>query len=177
LHAGDVAASSTCEMIFEFIKALDEKVIISKDCADCLYTGIMTDTGSFKYSSTTSKTHQVVANLIDQGARNTYIHGKLFDTNTYERMRLLGFCLSEKLTILNEYHTAFIALTAQELESFNYNNQTVMLAPASGFYSTPGAGEDEVRIAYVLNLDDLKNAMDCLEEALNKYPGSTKSKK
>jgi len=63
------------------------------------------------------------------------------------------------------------------LESFNYNNQTVMLAPASGFYSTPGAGEDEVRIAYVLNLDDLKNAMDCLEEALNKYPGSTKSKK
>ncbi len=63
------------------------------------------------------------------------------------------------------------------LESFNYNNQTVMLAPASGFYSTPGAGEDEVRIAYVLNLDDLKNAMDCLEEALNKYLGSTKSKK
>jgi len=63
------------------------------------------------------------------------------------------------------------------LESFNYNNQTVMLAPASGFYSTQGAGEDEVRIAYVLNLDDLKNAMDCLEEALNKYPGSTKSKK
>lgn len=63
------------------------------------------------------------------------------------------------------------------LESFNYNNQTVMLAPASGFYSTPGAGEDEVRIAYVLNLDDLKNAMDCLEEALKKYPGSTKPKK
>ena len=63
------------------------------------------------------------------------------------------------------------------LESFNHNNQTVMLAPASGFYSTLGAGEDEVRIAYVLNLDDLKNAMDCLEEALNKYPGSTKSKK
>jgi aspartate aminotransferase len=63
------------------------------------------------------------------------------------------------------------------LESFNFNNQTVMLAPASGFYSTPGAGEDEVRIAYVLNLDDLKNAMDCLEEALNKYPGSTKTKK
>jgi aspartate aminotransferase len=63
------------------------------------------------------------------------------------------------------------------LESFNFNNQTVMLAPASGFYSTPGAGEDEVRIAYVLNLDDLKNAMDCLEEALNQYPGSTKSKK
>lgn len=57
------------------------------------------------------------------------------------------------------------------LESFNYNGQTVMLAPATGFYSTPGAGTDEVRIAYVLNLSDLGNAMTCLEEALKVYPG------
>lgn len=116
----DVSASSTCEMIFEFIMALDPNTKINQDCAECLYTGIMTDTGSFKYSSTTSKTHMVVAHLIEQGARNTYIHQKLFDTNTYERMRLLGFCLSEKLSLLNDYHTAFIALTAQELESFHY---------------------------------------------------------
>jgi aspartate aminotransferase len=59
------------------------------------------------------------------------------------------------------------------LEEFNYNSQTVMLAPATGFYSTPGAGNDEVRIAYVLNLEDLKNAMTCLEEALKLYPGKT----
>lgn len=57
------------------------------------------------------------------------------------------------------------------LESFSYNGQTVMLAPATGFYSTPGAGQDEVRLAYVLKLEDLKNAMACLEEALLKYPG------
>ena len=57
------------------------------------------------------------------------------------------------------------------LEDFNFNNQTVMLAPATGFYSTPGAGVHEVRIAYVLNLADLKNAMICLQEALNNYPG------
>ncbi len=59
------------------------------------------------------------------------------------------------------------------LESFNYNMQTVMLAPATGFYSTPHAGINEVRIAYVLNLNDLKNAMECLNEALKKYPGKT----
>ena len=59
------------------------------------------------------------------------------------------------------------------LESFNYNMQTVMLAPATGFYSTPNAGINEVRIAYVLNLNDLKNAMECLNEALKKYPGKT----
>lgn len=55
------------------------------------------------------------------------------------------------------------------LESFNYQGKTVMLAPATGFYSTPGAGYNEVRIAYVLNLDDLKNAMECLKEALVIY--------
>ena len=59
------------------------------------------------------------------------------------------------------------------LESFNYNMQTVMLSPATGFYSTPNAGINEVRIAYVLNLNDLKNAMECLNEALKKYPGKT----
>ena len=59
------------------------------------------------------------------------------------------------------------------LDSFEYNNQTVMLAPATGFYSTCGAGKDEVRIAYVLKIEDLKNAMKCLEEALNQYPGRT----
>ncbi|MBX3164475.1 MAG: pyridoxal phosphate-dependent aminotransferase [Bacteroidetes bacterium] len=58
------------------------------------------------------------------------------------------------------------------LEEFNYNSQTVMLAPAAGFYSTPGAGNNEVRIAYVLKIEDLKNAMICLEEALKQYPGT-----
>ena len=57
------------------------------------------------------------------------------------------------------------------LEEFEYNNQTVMVAPASGFYSTPGSGKNEVRIAYVLKIDDLKNAMETLAEALKVYPG------
>ncbi|MBL7892713.1 MAG: pyridoxal phosphate-dependent aminotransferase, partial [Bacteroidia bacterium] len=57
------------------------------------------------------------------------------------------------------------------LEDFNHNGQTVMMAPATGFYSTPGAGTDEVRIAYVLNKQALKNAMECLDAALKVYPG------
>ena len=59
------------------------------------------------------------------------------------------------------------------LESFSYNKQTVMLAPATGFYGTAGLGLNEVRLAYVLNSTDLNNAMDCLEKALNEYPGKT----
>ncbi|HTK19706.1 MAG TPA: hypothetical protein VL442_09350, partial [Mucilaginibacter sp.] len=59
------------------------------------------------------------------------------------------------------------------LEKFSYENQTVMMAPATGFYSTPGAGENEVRLAYVLNNQDIEKAMICLEEALKVYPGRT----
>ena len=60
------------------------------------------------------------------------------------------------------------------LEDFNFEGQTVMLAPATGFYSTPGRGKDEVRISYVLNLNDLRNAMKCMEEGLKVYPGRKK---
>ena len=60
------------------------------------------------------------------------------------------------------------------LEEFSYNDATVMLAPATGFYGTAGLGKNEVRIAYVINIDDLKNAMICLDEALKTYPGRTK---
>jgi aspartate aminotransferase len=59
------------------------------------------------------------------------------------------------------------------LSEFEYKNQTVMVAPASGFYATPGLGKTEVRIAYVLNVEDLKNAVKCIEEALKVYPGRT----
>jgi len=61
------------------------------------------------------------------------------------------------------------------LESFSHNSQTVMLAPATGFYGTPGLGKTEVRLAYVLNLNDLSKAMDCLEKALEQYPGRTEA--
>ncbi len=63
------------------------------------------------------------------------------------------------------------------LESFSYNDQTVMLAPATGFYGTPELGKNEVRLAYVLNLEAINNAMDCLEKALEQYPGRTKEAK
>jgi aspartate aminotransferase len=59
------------------------------------------------------------------------------------------------------------------LEDFSYQNQTVMLAPATGFYGTKGLGMNEVRLAYVLNLDAINNAMNCLEAALKVYPGRT----
>ena len=80
----------------------------------------MTDTGSFKYYSTTSKTHRVVANLIDKGAENMTIHQQVFDTNSPARLHLLGVALNN-LKILEEYNTAYITLSQEELDKHNYS--------------------------------------------------------
>ena len=74
----------------------------------------MTDTGSFRFSSTTSKTHQVIAHLIDKGANNSQIHNNIYDTNSYERLQLLGCALSN-LKVIPEYKTAYITLSQKEL--------------------------------------------------------------
>ncbi|MEO2051198.1 MAG: bifunctional oligoribonuclease/PAP phosphatase NrnA [Allomuricauda sp.] len=115
----DVSMSSTCEMVYNFIDFLGETDNITKAIATNLYTGIMTDTGSFKYRSTSSKTHRVVAELIDKGAENMEIHQHVFDTNSPSRLHLLGVALSN-MVILSEYRTAYITLTQDELDAHDY---------------------------------------------------------
>ncbi|MEE9364910.1 MAG: DHH family phosphoesterase [Cellulophaga sp.] len=115
----DVLMSSTCEMVYNFIEILGDSDKITKDIANCLYTGIMTDTGSFKFSSTTSRTHKVIADLIDRGAKNTEIHNKIYDTNTQSRLQLLGCALSN-MVILEEYKTAYITISQEELDKNNF---------------------------------------------------------
>ncbi|WP_318311341.1 DHH family phosphoesterase [Flagellimonas crocea] len=116
----DVSMSSTCEMVYNFIDFLGETERIDPAIATNLYTGIMTDTGSFKYRSTSSKTHRVVAELIDKGADNMTIHQEVFDTNSPSRLHLLGKALSN-MVILPEYKTAYITLTQEELDQYDYN--------------------------------------------------------
>ena len=115
----DVTMSSTCEMVYNFIEAMDGLSDISPEIATCLYTGIMTDTGSFKFSSTTSRTHRVIAELIDKGAQNMQIHQYVFDTNSPSRLHLLGTALNN-LVILNEYKTAYITLSQKELDAHHF---------------------------------------------------------
>ncbi len=115
----DVSMSSTCEMVYNFIEKLGEVDKITKEIATNLYTGIMTDTGSFKYRSTSSRTHRVVADLIDRGADNMEIHRQVFDTNPPSRLHLLGVALSN-MVILSEYRTAYITLSQEELDAHNF---------------------------------------------------------
>ena len=115
----DVSMSSTCEMVYHFFSKLDVVNTIDKDTATCLYVGIMTDTGSFRFRSTTSTTHRIIADLIEKGADNTEIHNKVYDTNSYNRLQLLGCALSN-LKVLPEHRTAFITLSQDELQKLDY---------------------------------------------------------
>ncbi|WP_222984618.1 DHH family phosphoesterase [Flagellimonas meishanensis] len=115
----DVCMSSTCEMVYNFIEYLDGLDSLDKDIATNIYAGIMTDTGSFKYRSTSSRTHRVVADLIDRGADNMDIHRQVFDTNSPSRLHLLGVALSN-MVILSEYCTAYITLTQEELDQYDF---------------------------------------------------------
>ncbi len=115
----DTEICSTCQMVYQFIEMNNDLDLIDKDIATCLYTGIMTDTGSFRFRSTTSKTHRIIGNLIDKGAENDRIHNNVYDSNSYGRLLLLGQALSN-LQILPEYKTAFITLTDKEKKKFDF---------------------------------------------------------
>ena len=115
----DVTMSSTCEMVYNFIEMLGDANKISADIATCIYVGIMTDTGSFRFSSTTNRTHQVIASLIEKGANNTEIYNQVYDTNSINRLQLLGRAL-QNLKVVPEYNTAYITLSQAELDEFNF---------------------------------------------------------
>ncbi len=115
----NTAFGSTCEMIYNFISFLTKMELIDKTIATCIYTGIVTDSGSFRFPSTTSATHRVVANLIDIGIENSKIHTTLFDNNSYNCLQLLGRAL-QNMKVLPEFKTAYISLSQSELDKFHY---------------------------------------------------------
>ncbi|MFT3885521.1 MAG: bifunctional oligoribonuclease/PAP phosphatase NrnA [Flavobacteriales bacterium] len=116
----DPDASSTCQMVFDIFSALGQADTISTDAATCLYTGLMTDTGSFRFSYTTPHTLRVAAALMERGAVPDRIHSAIMDDNTESRLRLLGHALSEKLVVLPELRTSVITLDRSELDRFHF---------------------------------------------------------
>jgi len=149
----DVSMSSTCEMVYNVIEGLEGTDHITPDLAISLYTGIMTDTGSFKYASTTSRTHKVVAQLIEKGAKNTKAHNKVYDTNTPSRLHLLG-CALKNMVIMEDFATAYITLSQEELDTYQYKK-----------------GDTEGFVNYGLTLDGIVFAVIFIE---NKEEGIIK---
>ena len=111
--------SSTSELIYDFIHQLNPEKL-TREVAECIYAGILTDTGSFSYACNSEKTFRIVAELFKTGMDGVKINRLVYNTFSESRLRLLGFALSEKLKVIPEYATAYISLTREELDRYHY---------------------------------------------------------
>ncbi len=115
----DTSSAATAELIYKIITALGDNALIDVPMGECIYAGIMTDTGSFRHPSTNKQVHLIAAELIDKGVNTSKVHQLIYDNNTEVRLRFLGFALSEKLVVLKEFHTAYMLLNGNELSRFD----------------------------------------------------------
>lgn len=115
----DTNFGSTCEMVYNFISFLGKKSQIDQTIGTCIYTGILTDSGSFRFPKTTGTTHRIIADLIDIGVKNTEIPSLLFDNSSFGRLQILGQAL-QNMKVMEKFRTAYTFLTQEELDSFNH---------------------------------------------------------
>lgn len=116
----DTTACSAAQLVFDFVSKIGWQNHISPKIGEAFYCGIMTDTGSFRYPSTSAHTHEVIASLLDLGVKNNVVHENVFDTNTVSRLKLRGYAINEKLEILEDISTAVISLSEKELWNYDY---------------------------------------------------------
>ncbi|WP_345078022.1 DHH family phosphoesterase [Nemorincola caseinilytica] len=114
--------SSTCEVVYDFINLCGDNALITKDIATCMYVGVMTDTGSFRFPATTASVHLMVADLMTRGIDHTRIHEEVYDSWSEGRMRFLGYVLIERMEIFRKYDAALITLSRKDMNLFNVQN-------------------------------------------------------
>ena len=135
----NVHKSSTCEMVFDFIDASPFSTLLNKDIATCLFTGIMTDTGSFRFSSTTAAVHRVIAVLKETGIDHTEIYEHIYDNFSESRLRFIGNALLNRLEVLYEYNTAVMAIPKKDLVKYEIKT-----------------GDTEGLVNYLLTMEGIK---------------------
>ena len=128
LHPADFAdvtisyfdSPSASELVYRLIRQLNGQ--ITKDVATCLYTGMMTDTGNFSFNSNHPEMYEIVGELVSLGVDKDAVYNAVFNSYSADRMRLMGYCLYQKMRIFPEYHTALIYLSRKELYKFNFQS-------------------------------------------------------
>lgn len=115
----NTAKSSTSEMVFDFIADSGNDDKIDAEIAQCLYTGVMTDTGSFRFPSTTGDVHRMVARLKDTGFNHTLVHESIYDSFLENRVRFIGHALLNRMEVLYEYNTVIMAISKNDLLRFH----------------------------------------------------------
>lgn len=137
--ASDVTKSSTCEMVYDFIMQSPFADKMDKEMATCLYTGIMTDTGSFRFSITSANVHRAVAHFKDLGINHPIIHENIYDNFLESRLRFIGHALLNRLEVLYEYNTALMVIYRKDI--VKYEIQT---------------GDTEGLVNYLLSIEGIK---------------------
>ena len=138
----DVTSASTAGLIFRYIHEQGATHLIDADIADCLYAGLMTDTGGFRHNNTNAEEFRIAAALTDLGARPNAVASLVYDSNTLSRLQLTGYVLCNKLTVLPDYHTAYMVLSRSELDRFKAQ-----------------AGDTEGLVNYGLSIEGVKLAL------------------
>ena len=137
----DVKMSSTCEMVYDFIVQSGHSNLINLDIATCLYTGLMTDTGSFRFPSTTASVHKIVAHLKELGLQHAKIHENIYDNSTEGRLKFMGNAFLNRMTVLPEYKTAVMAIPKSDIYKFELKT-----------------GDTEGLVNYLLSIEGIKFA-------------------
>ena len=134
-------AAATCELVYELIVELGDKALIDKGIASCLYAGILTDTGGFRHPNTTKNVHLVVAELIEAGADSAQIANLIYDSNSVNRLKFIGFAITRRLVVREDLQLAYFAISKKDLKK--YQSQT---------------GDTEGLVNYALSLTGVKLA-------------------
>lgn len=143
----NINACAAAQLVYDFIiNEMEDGAFMTKDIATCLYTGIMTDSGSFRFPSATAAVYRIAADLIDAGAEHWRIHQLVYDNATENRLRFLGHCISNKLEVIKELNTAIITVTAAELNEFDIKT-----------------GETEGIVNYALSVNGIRLAAFVIE--------------
>ena len=155
----DDSASSTCELIYRLVQESKDLDLIDQSISEAIYTGLVTDTGSFKFSSTSSYTHQVASQLMKTSFNHTRIQQRISDENSISRLHLLGYAL-QKIVVNTELSLAYLLLTDKELKRFDFKK-----------------GDTEGFVNYVLSIKDVEVAVFVREdESIFKFSFRSKGK-
>ncbi|MGB2305182.1 MAG: DHH family phosphoesterase [Flavobacteriaceae bacterium] len=149
LMYSDPSLGSTCEMVYNLMEAIDVS-LINKTIATCIYTGIMTDSGSFRFQTTTAVTHSIVSNLLDMGIDHTQIHNNIYDTYSFGRLQLLGKALTNMVKV-EPLNAVYITLSQEELTQCDFKK-----------------GDTEGFVNFGLSLDGIKLAIILIENTQEK---------
>ena len=132
IEMSTVHVSSTAELVYHLVQRVDDQAINNKELCECLYVGIMTDTGCFSFNSSNPATFRAVAHLLQSGIDKDQIYDRIYNNYSAGRMKLMGYCLNHKMRIVPEYHTAYIGLSQKEMKEYDFK-----MGDSEGFVNLP----------------------------------------